>query len=476
MTMKLIRLLPLMIVCVLGLALPTACINDDITTSPTAMLRFSRDTLSFDTVFTDVGTPTARLLVYNPNSKGVNISQIKMRDNNSRFSINVDGMSGTEFHDIEIRGKDSIYVFVECFIDPAQNSEPMFVEDKLEFVTNGNVQEVQCQAWGQNVTRMRGVTLEQDMRLTAEQPYVIFDSLVVAPGTTLTIDPGARVLFHDKAELIVQGKLEAVGKQDNMVHLRGDRSDKVLPNLTYAEMSAQWGGIRIAPESFENRMEFVDMRSTDYGLIIDSCGVTDRAKLLIVNSWLHNSAGHVLQSEYAQVNAYGTVFSDAALGVVSLNGGRHEMVQCTFANYYLFAATSGPIVGMYGLKHEETHNPMQAVFANCIIDGLGNPIMPGDLKDTQVFLHYTLFQVDGKNDDNFLDCLWGKDPKFLTDRRKYYFNYHVEPKSPALYAGDPVYVTAICRYDMDGNDRLDGGAPTLGAYAEPQKPKDPQTP
>ncbi len=326
MTMKLIRLLPLMIVCMLGLTLPTACINDDITTSPTAMLRFSRDTLSFDTVFTDVGTPTARLLVYNPNSKGVNISQIKMRDNNSRFSINVDGMSGTEFHDIEIRGKDSIYVFVECFIDPAQNSEPMFVEDKLEFVTNGNVQEVQCQAWGQNVTRMRGVTLEQDMRLTAEQPYVIFDSLVVAPGTTLTIDPGARVLFHDKAELIVQGKLEAVGKQDNMVHLRGDRSDKVLPNLTYAEMSAQWGGIRIAPESFENRMEFVDMRSTDHGLIIDSCGVTDRSKLLIVNSWLHNSAGHVLQSEYAQVNAYGTVFSDAALGVVSLNSGRDGAV------------------------------------------------------------------------------------------------------------------------------------------------------
>ena len=74
--MRLLRLLPLVLACLLGLCLPTACINDDITTSPSATLTFSRDTLSFDTVFTELGTPTARLLVYNRNSKGVSLSLI----------------------------------------------------------------------------------------------------------------------------------------------------------------------------------------------------------------------------------------------------------------------------------------------------------------------------------------------------------------------------------------------------------------
>lgn len=449
--------------------LAPGCISDDLTTSPSATLAFSRDTVSFDTIFTELGTPTARLLVYNRNSKGVNISQIKLRNADSHFSINVDGMSGSDFHDIEIRGKDSIYVFVECFIGENPEAEPEFVDDELEFYTNGVRQTVQLQAWGQNVTRMRGVTLDSDTRLTAKQPYVIFDSLVVARGATLTVDPGARVLFHDKARLIVRGQIEAVGEPGKMIHLRGDRSDKVLPNLTYDEMASQWGGMTIRSGSFGNRLEYVDMRSTDSGLTIDSCGDLSRPALTIVNSWLHNSAGNVLQASHARVEAYGVCFSDASRGVVSLVGGAYDFVQCTFANYYLFAAPSGPIVGMARLLPEETSQPLQAQFRNCIIAGMGNPVYPGDLKDTQVFIHYTLFQSKGDNDDHFIECLWDKDPLFLTDRQTYYFNYHVQPKSPALGAGLASFVTPVCLYDMDGNDRLSSGAPTLGAYSDPQK-------
>ena len=215
----------------LTLLLPAGCINDDITTSPTATLTFSRDTLSFDTIFTETGTPTARMIVYNRNSKGVVISSIRMRNADSNFQLNVDGMSGREFHDVEIRGKDSIYVFVECYIDKAQNSEPLFVEDQLEFVTNGVAQTVQVEAWGQNVTRLRGLTYNNDVTLTAEQPYVIFDSLIIASGATLNIEPGARVLFHDKAFLRVDGRLNAVGQQGRMIQLRGDRSDLSLIHI-----------------------------------------------------------------------------------------------------------------------------------------------------------------------------------------------------------------------------------------------------
>ena len=107
--------------------------------------------------------------------------------------------------------------------------EPWRVADQLEFVTNGVTQEVEVEAWAQNVTRLKGERITADTRLTPKLPYLVFDSLTVDKDATLTIDPGVRMLFHDGASLIVHGRLEAVGEVGNMIHLRGDRIDNVLP-------------------------------------------------------------------------------------------------------------------------------------------------------------------------------------------------------------------------------------------------------
>ncbi len=465
--MNKLLLLPILVLCALMGMLYSSCIDDDITTSPSATLTFSRDTVTFDTIFTGQGTPTARLLVYNRSKKGVNISSIQFENSTSVFSMNVDGQSGDSFHDIEIRGKDSIYIFIECLIDTNTVNEPFLTSDRLVFITNGVRQTVEVEAYGQNVTRLKALTLTSNTHLTSARPYVVFDSLVVAPGVTLTIDPGARIMFHDKASMIVHGRIVAEGTPEAKIHLRGDRLDKVLPDLPYDGMSSQWGGVRITAGSYDNSMKNVDMRSTDYGLMIDSCGNLDRRKLLIVNSWLHNSAGNVLTSFHAWIDAYGVCFSEAAHSVVLLTGGRHEMSQCTFANNYLFGIPTGVILALDGLKQSETYSAptMKATFNNSIISGLGSPISPGDLADTDVYLNYVLFGVTGDNDEHFLNCLWDKDPLFLTVRTDYYFNYHVRLDSPAVSAGNPMYVTPMCLYDMDDIDRLSLGAPTLGAYA-----------
>ena len=73
-----------------------SCIDDGMTTSSADVLAFSRDTVNFDTVFTDLGTPTARLIVKNPAKKGINISSIRFKDPDTRFTLNVDGVSGSE--------------------------------------------------------------------------------------------------------------------------------------------------------------------------------------------------------------------------------------------------------------------------------------------------------------------------------------------------------------------------------------------
>lgn len=455
------------LVAVLLLGGVSSCISDDVTESPDARLSFSTDTLSFGTVFTDLGTPTARLVVFNRNKKGVNISSIKFKNPDSNFTLNVDGMSGTVFRDVEIRGNDSIHVFVECFIPEGESFRPERVADQLEFVTNGNTQEVEVEAWGLNVTRLRGVKVESDMRLTPDRPYIVFDSLSVEQGATLTIDPGTMLLFHDKAYLAVRGTLNAVGEVENMIQMRGDRLDNVLPDVAYDILSGQWQGVRIDAGSFDNRIEYVDMRSTVEGVRVDSCADLSRQKLTLVNSWLHNSQSTVLDSRYAKVDAYGCCFSEAAGAVVSLTGGEHEFVQCTIANNYLWGVY-GDNLSLYHClpAHAEGNSQplMKANFENGIIWGIGSPINEGDLTGSQVFLRNVLLKADGTDDDNFLNCIWNEDPLFYTVREDYYFNYRLKPDSPAIGKGNPAFVTPICEYDMDGLNRLTYGAPDLGAY------------
>lgn len=448
-----------------------SCISDDFTTSSSDVLTFSTDTLSFDTVFTDLGTPTARLKVYNRAKKAINISSISMKHPDSKFQMNVDGLSGTSFSDIEIRAQDSIFIFVECKLPLSASDAPQLTTDEIQFLTNGVRQSVLLEAWGQNVTRVRNLRITSDTRFTAERPIVVFDSLIVEPGATLTIDPGVQLLFHDKASLTVRGTLHALGTSERMIDMRGDRLDNVLPDVAYDIMAGQWQGIDIAPGSFDNRMEYVNMRSTVHGLRIDSTGNTSRSKLLLLNSWLHNSQGSVLSSTDAAVTALGTCFSDAADHVVSLTGGLYEFTQCTFSNYYLFSAPYASIVGLYGLIAQETPTNvpaelpgLKADFYNSIIYGLASDINTPDLTGSQVFFRYTLFRASGKDDDNFLSCIWDADPLFYTDRPKYIFNYRVKADSPAIGAGNPDYINASCMFDMDGVNRLSSGAPTLGAY------------
>ncbi len=456
----------------LSAAFVGSCISDDFTTSPGVRLQFSNDTVSFDTVFTDIGTPTARLKVFNPDKKSINISSIRFSNPDSPFSMNVDGVSGYDFSNVEIRGGDSIFIFIECYLPENQGNLPFRVSDQLLFQVNGNQQSVVVEAYGQNVTRLRNAKVESDMTLTADRPYIIFDSLTVSKGATLKIEPGAMVLFHDKASLVVEGTLEAVGAPGKMIQMRGDRLDNVLPDVGYDILAGQWKGIRFAAESFGNRMEYVDMRSTNYGVVVDSTADLSRQKLTLVNSWLHNSERNVLQSKYAKVDAYGCVFSEAADAVVSLTGGEHTFSQCTLSNYYLFSLISNPILSLYHLlPAQAADNPanplMKASFNNCIIYGLAADLNEGDLTGSDVFVRYTLMKAKGSDDANFLDCLWDKDPLFLTVREDYYFNYHVKEDSPAIEAGSPALVAPQTATDMDGNLRMPGGIrPTLGAYAK----------
>jgi hypothetical protein len=89
--------------------------------------------------------------VVNPNNRKINISNLSLaRGNSSFYRLNIDGIPGKSFQNIEIAAGDSIYVFVEVTIDPNAQSNPFVYQDSVVFETNGNIQDVDLYSVARN--------------------------------------------------------------------------------------------------------------------------------------------------------------------------------------------------------------------------------------------------------------------------------------------------------------------------------------
>lgn len=219
--------------------------------NPSLKLSFSNDTVIFDTVFTSLGSATQRLMVYNPSKSVVNISNILLAGGDkSPYRINVNGLSGSSFKDIELNGGDSLYLFARVTIDPTDIGNPFVVEDSILFLTNGNEQRIKLVAWGQNANyiladkyiegfppfKIVADSLET-VHWTNEKPYVIYGYAVINSYGKLIIDEGARVYFHKNSGLwaYTDGVLKVFGSQDNPVTFQGDRLESF-----YNDLPGQW--------------------------------------------------------------------------------------------------------------------------------------------------------------------------------------------------------------------------------------------
>ena len=209
--------------------------------NPATKLTFSADTLIFDTIFATIGSITGQLHVYNRGNNKIKISNIKLAGGEgSRYSINVDGLAGNEFTDVEIPGKDSIYIFVRVTINQQEPDLPFIVTDSIVFETNGNQQDVDLVAWGQNarfihwnvdrpnIPKYRIVAAEGvDTTWTNDLPIVIYGYAVVDSTASLTINAGTKIYFHNASGLWIYkgGSLKVLGSKDSTVVFQGDRLD-----------------------------------------------------------------------------------------------------------------------------------------------------------------------------------------------------------------------------------------------------------
>lgn len=395
-----------------------SCITDSITTSPADQPEFSVDTLRLGTVFTGVPTPTSRFTVYNRHDDILVLGSVSIRDS-EHYRLNVDGTAGHDIGGIEIRPNDSIMVFVEATLPPIGRPGVDKAMTYIDFTVNGVSSSLPVSADACDIVTITAQTVTGKETFTADYPYRIMDSLYVAPGATLTLEAGTRLLFHDGARMRVEGTLLAHGTPTHRVDMTGDRTGFVAAQIPYDIMSGQWGGVTFAPGSKAD-LAFTVIRNSTDGVRANDADIT------LASCVLRNASTLPLSVAGCNLAATGCELAEGADGVVAIEGGTTAIDHCTIANYYLFSAISSPAL---------VADADSLSVANSIVYGLGTDIgLPEGTLSPAVTFSRCIFKSKGENDSNFHDCLFDTDPMWLVDRNAYIFDYRLKADSPALNA------------------------------------------
>ena len=457
--------------------------------NPSKDISLSTDTIAFDTVFTSVGSSTRVLMIYNNNSENLKINSIRLEQgSNSPYSINVDGESGTLFTDKEIYANDSLYVFVKVTINPNDNNNPFFVEDRLIFNTNGNENVVHLTAYGQNANYIIGrigifpdqnghytnyyypLTNDtlKDVHWTAERPYVIYNVALIDSDGTLTIEPGTHVYFHGGAGLWAwsEGQLIVNGTAENPVVFQGDRLESF-----YADQPGQWDRIWLmeAREGHGHIINHAIIRNGFIGLQIQRMLKDNMEVASITNTIIENHTGMGLYANRYSILMQNFVVNNCGNYCVALTGGgEYVFTHGTIANYWTNSTRKAEALFFNNLYTDPTDGLTYAIPINCEIN---NSIVYGNrdnefgtdfypIADTTYKFRNTLICTRRPHlTQLYEDCLFNNNPKFKNPAE---FDFHLDTLSPAIGIGNPAYSTGMLQFDLDGIDR--GITPDAGAY------------
>ncbi len=451
--------------------------DDDFLTDGDAKLNFSADLVTFDTIFTTVSTSTRQITVYNPQNQRIKISSIRLANGNqSYFSLNINGMATNSATNIEIEAKDSIFIFIKANINPNNQNNPLLVTDSIIFETNGNIQDIDIVACGQDahfIIADKTIGNQLKYKIVAKQgeiitwnndkPYVIYGYAVIDSTAKLTINAGCRIYLHKNSGVWVYkgGNIKVLGTYNEPVTFQGDRRE-----AWYANATGQWDRIWINEGNEENEINYAIIKNGFIGIQTEILGETPMAKnkLKLTNTIIKNMSGYGIYSRNFEIDATNNVISGCGLYSVYLSlGGKYNFVHNTIANYWNGSNRNTPAVyisNFFNTNYTTYLNDLNATFGNCIITGNQTEELEFD-KNSEVsfvtkFDHCII--KTSLNDATFEDCLRNVDPLFKSQENE---NFNIYSDSPAKNTGNPIYGT-IAPVDIRQFSR--DGQPDIGAY------------
>ncbi|MCB9183922.1 MAG: hypothetical protein H6591_08385 [Flavobacteriales bacterium] len=486
---RLALLLPVLV------ALFSSCRKDDQFTTDPVDLEFTQEEVLFDTVFAlspPIGTVTKSFRVRNTGDQAVRVDIALEGGSPSPFRINVDGSPGLSFDDVEIRGGDSIYVFVEASLNQSNQNAPYIHEDHIRFVTNGNEQRVKLVAWGQDAHYIRpdqSISGLPDFSYIAQEgeavhwpndkPYVIYGYGVVDSLGSLTIDAGVRVHVHGGGGLWIYrwGRLQIDGTVENPVTFQSDRLESF-----YSELPGQWDRIWIndGPNGGNHVLNNVIIKNALVGLQCETWpglpdAETSQAWLELNKVRIRNcSAAGILSRNY-RIKATNLLVSDCGQYCLALTGGgEYQLDHLTVANYWSFGIRNDPAFIMTNTYSDingstQVRDITASFVRNAIIYGANtnefqlefNSLATPDLR-----FDYTLFKTDQLTTGTFFpdqsSISRNQSPGFADiSARDFHLNSNAFAVNRGTASLPPFNPNAAS--DLDGVFRGDG-QPDLGCF------------
>lgn len=402
--------------CILLMISISSCRKDFSTVPSFGQLEFSKDTVFLDTVFTNIGSATYNLKVYNTSNNDITIPNIALENGiNSNYRLNVDGIPGKDFQNIDILSKDSIYIFVETTIDVNSIQNPLYT-DRILFDTGLNQQDVDLVTLVQDAhfiypgrdpftmkidsltldgqpTTIRGRFLEDtELTFSNAKPIVIYGYAAVSENDILTIDSGAKVYFHDNSGLIVDkgASLKVNGTLNEKVVFEGDRLEN-----SFRTNPGQWGAIWLRAGSKENEINHAQIKNGIIGILVDSITSATTPTVTLKNTEIFNHSNFGILARETSVYGENIVVGNAGEASLACTvGGSYNFIHSTFANFWSNGIRSLPAVlvnnffayrNASGQEIVETRDLMAANFINCIIDGNNNIEFLPDRVDGSIF-------------------------------------------------------------------------------------------
>lgn len=397
----------------LGLLLGmSSCRTDFDFVESTGELRFSRDTVYLDTVFTDIGSSTYTLKVYNKSDSNISIPTIGFaKGAASKYRMTVDGMTENatkSFSNVELLAKDSLYIFIETTANIVDaNPTDFLYTDQIVFGGGTNVQKVELVTLIQdayfifpnkidgvkeavdfgfdeegNTTQVIGRNLQDnhpdngnEYIWNSNKPYVVYGYASVPDGKILTVNPGARIHFHKDSGIIVQegGTLNIAGEPsvtedlEKEVIFEGDRLE-----YSFSETPGQWGFIYLRQGSKNHSVNHLTLKNATIGIYAENNFGTP---LTINNTQIYNSSVVGILGRFARIDGFNVVINSRTRGVGALEctwGGTYNFTHSTFNNQSSSSTQYAVIIDNY---FEEANGNKVAFeltaanFTNCIIYG-----------------------------------------------------------------------------------------------------------
>ncbi len=429
-----------------------------------ANVTFSVDTLIFDTVFTTLGSATQQFKIYNPDSKTVIVQEVElMGGKNSPFRVNLDGVSGTKFENLNIEGKDSLYVFVDVKLNVNNQSLPLVVEDSIRFRTNGKDYYLNLVVWGQDAYFYYNESIQENL-WKSDKPHVIYGFAKIDSAKTLNIEAGTKIHLHKNGILYVdKSTLHINGTKDKPVIFQGDRLEEF-----YKDVSGQYYGIYFN-QAQPSTINYAVIKNGTVGIQMYSQDPSNQqATLTLTNSIIENHASYgVFLFAHPVLKMENCILANnEKYGLFVLQGATYYINQCHLLDYGRDEKSAALVLknNYYNSKDNKIYlSDMEGTINNSIIHGAKEyEVLIDTIQDAQVKINLNFNSClikwkDENKNSNFKNILWNLNPYFKDPIN---YDYHFELNSPLNGNGDPSLSNG---FDIEGHPRS-LNTPDIGAY------------